>query len=89
MDLGTLFAECEKQITSGACNLSVEHVINFTTADGLRSRETSSNSHPTVARAADGKLWFTTPRGVIVADPLHFPANASAAAGGYREHALR
>ncbi len=48
---------------------------NFTTADGLRTRETSSNSHPTACRARDGQLWFTTPRGVIIADPLHFAAN--------------
>jgi len=58
-----------------ACNLDASHVVHFTTADGLRSRETSSNSHPTVLRASDGQLWFTSPRGVAIADPLHFPAN--------------
>lgn len=46
----------------------------FTTADGLRSRETSSNSHPTAWRTSDGHLWFATPRGVIEIDPLHFAA---------------
>ena len=56
------------------CNLDASHVIRFTTADGLRSRETSSNSHPTALKASDGQLWFTSPRGVAVVDPLHFPA---------------
>jgi signal transduction histidine kinase/ligand-binding sensor domain-containing protein len=57
------------------CNLDSSHVVRFTTADGLRSRETSSNSHPTALKASDGQLWFTSPRGVAVVDPLHFPAN--------------
>ena len=56
------------------CDLNSAHGVNFSTADGLRSRETSSNSHPTVSRATDGTLWFTTPRGVVIVDPLHFPA---------------
>ena len=64
-----------EQALGAACELSAAHAANFTTADGLRSRETSSNSHPTAARTSDGKLWFTSPRGVIVVDPLHFPAN--------------
>ena len=58
-----------------ACDLNA---VNFTTVDGLRSRETSSNSHPTSCRASDGKLWFTTPRGVVVADPIHFPSTLDA-----------
>ena len=57
------------------CTLDASHVIRFTTADGLRSRDTSSNSHPTALKASDGQLWFTSPRGVAVVDPLHFPAN--------------
>jgi signal transduction histidine kinase/ligand-binding sensor domain-containing protein len=56
------------------CGPNPAAVLNFNTADGLRSRETSSNSHPTASRAADGTLRFTTPRGVILVDPLHFPA---------------
>jgi len=53
------------------CSILATH---FTTADGLRSRETSGNSHPTACRRSNGELWFTTPRGVIIADPLHFAA---------------
>lgn len=67
--------DCAQHAASFPCRLNTASVVNFTTADGLRSRETSSNSHPTACRSADGKLWFTSPRGVIVVDPLHFPAN--------------
>jgi signal transduction histidine kinase/ligand-binding sensor domain-containing protein len=77
VDLQALM-DCALQTQQRGCSLSAAHVAGFTTADGLRSRETSSNSHPTACRASDGKLWFTTPRGVIVADPLHFPANPAA-----------
>jgi signal transduction histidine kinase/ligand-binding sensor domain-containing protein len=77
IDLQALL-DCTRQGQSGKCSLSAAHLASFTTADGLRSRETSSNSHPTACRASDGKLWFTTPRGVIVVDPLHFPANPAA-----------
>jgi signal transduction histidine kinase/ligand-binding sensor domain-containing protein len=53
------------------CSLDVMH---FTTADGLRSRETSNNSHPTACRTREGALWFATPRGVAIANPEHFLA---------------
>jgi len=69
LDLAGLLS-CTEQ---GACDLNKLHAATFTTADGLRSRETSSNSHPTACHGNDGQLWFTTPRGVIVVDPLHFP----------------
>ena len=54
--------------------LAIDHLAidHFTTADGLRSRETSNNSHPTLLRGHDGRLWFTTPRGVVTVDPEHF-----------------
>jgi len=55
-----------------ACRLDGNQLADFTTADGLRSRNTSSSSHPTACRAHDGRLWFTTPRGVIVVDSPHF-----------------
>jgi ligand-binding sensor domain-containing protein/signal transduction histidine kinase len=54
------------------CSLDGSYLVSFTTADGLRSRETSSNSHPTALRDRDGQLWFTTPRGVVAVDPRHF-----------------
>ena len=51
------------------------HWIEFGTADGLRSRETATNSHPSAWRARDGKLWFATPRGLVEVDTQHFPVN--------------
>lgn len=49
--------------------------MEFTTADGLRSRETAINSHPSAWRSRDGKLWFATPKGLVEVDPAHFPVN--------------
>ena len=62
-------------VRTGKCEPKTAH---FTTADGLRSRETSSNSHPTAMRSQDGKLWLTTPRGLIVLDPRNFARSAPA-----------
>jgi signal transduction histidine kinase/ligand-binding sensor domain-containing protein len=50
--------------------------IEFGTADGLRSRETAINSHPSAWRSRDGHLWFATPKGLVEVDPSHFPVNA-------------
>ena len=51
------------------------HWIEFDTSDGLVSRETSTNSHPSAWRSDDGRLWFATPRGVVEVDPAHFRIN--------------
>jgi signal transduction histidine kinase len=59
-----------------ACKINSNSLSLYGTADGLRSRETSNNSHPTAWRTASGVLWFSSPRGIISADPQHFPANA-------------
>ena len=49
--------------------------MEFGAADGLRSRETATNSHPSAWRSRDGHLWFATPRGLVEVDPAHFPVN--------------
>jgi signal transduction histidine kinase/ligand-binding sensor domain-containing protein len=49
--------------------------LEFGTADGLHSRETAVNSHPSAWRAQDGHLWFATPKGLVELDPAHFPVN--------------
>ena len=51
------------------------HWIEFGAADGLRSRETATNSHPSAWRSRDGDLWFATPKGLVEVDPAHFPVN--------------
>ncbi|MGD0788661.1 MAG: two-component regulator propeller domain-containing protein [Terracidiphilus sp.] len=54
------------------------HWIEFGAADGLRSRETATNSHPSAWRSRDGRLWFATPKGLVEVDPAHFPVNTLA-----------
>ena len=54
------------------------HWIEFGAADGLRSRETATNSHPSAWRTRDGHLWFATPKGLVEVDPAHFPVNTVA-----------
>lgn len=63
-------ARCDESATADC-----SHWIEFGPADGLRSRETATNSHPSAWRSRDGRLWFTTPRGLVEIDPEHFPVN--------------
>jgi signal transduction histidine kinase/ligand-binding sensor domain-containing protein len=51
------------------------HWIEFGAADGLRSRDTATNSHPSAWRSGDGRLWFATSKGIVEVDPAHFPVN--------------
>ncbi len=51
------------------------HGLKFGVADGLRSRETATNSHPSAWRSSDGLLWFATPKGLVEVDPAHFRIN--------------
>jgi ligand-binding sensor domain-containing protein/signal transduction histidine kinase len=52
------------------------HWLEFGAADGLQSRETAANNHPSAWRSRDGHLWFATPKGLVEVDPAHFPVNA-------------
>ena len=62
------------------CTMTADcsHWIEFGPADGLRSRETATNSHPSAWRAQDGRLWFATPKGLVEVNPAHFPINTVA-----------
>ncbi|HEY1766621.1 MAG TPA: two-component regulator propeller domain-containing protein [Terracidiphilus sp.] len=51
------------------------HWMEFGPADGLRSREMASNSHPSAWRSEEGLLWFATPKGLVEVDPAHFSIN--------------
>jgi len=55
--------------------IHIANCIDFGPADGLRSRETATNSHPSAWRSRDGHLWFATPKGLVEVDPAHFPVN--------------
>lgn len=69
-------ARCDCGEMSGAMEgADCTNWIEFTTADGLISRETATNSHPSAWQARDGRLWFATPKGLESVDPAHFPVN--------------
>jgi signal transduction histidine kinase len=67
---GKGIARCDVTVT-----VDCTHWIEFGAADGLRSRETAINSHPSAWRSRDGYLWFATPKGLVEVDPAHFPVN--------------
>jgi signal transduction histidine kinase/ligand-binding sensor domain-containing protein len=71
---GNGIARCDCNAMSGKADCS--HWIEFGAADGLRSRETATNSHPSAWRSRDGHLWFATPKGLVEVDPAHFAVNA-------------
>ena len=68
---GNGIARCDFNMP-GDCS----HWIDFGAGDGLRSRETATNSHPSAWRSQDGHLWFATPKGLVEIDPAHFPINS-------------
>jgi ligand-binding sensor domain-containing protein/signal transduction histidine kinase len=63
-------ARCDCDI-AGGCS----HWMEFGPADGLRGRAMATNSHPSAWRSRDGWLWFATPKGLVAANPAHFPVN--------------
>ena len=67
---GNGIARCDCDV-AGGCS----HWMEFGPADGLRGREMATNSHPSAWRSRDGLLWFATPKGLVEADPAHFPVN--------------
>ena len=70
---GTGIARCDSDVKVAADR---SPCMEFGAADGLPSRETATNSHPSAWQARDGHLWFTTPRGLVEVDPAHFPVNS-------------
>jgi len=71
---GIALCDCG-MLGAGMQGSGCSHWIDFGAADGLRSRETSTNSHPSAWRSHDGHLWFATPKGLVEVDPAHFPVN--------------
>jgi signal transduction histidine kinase/ligand-binding sensor domain-containing protein len=64
--------ELEKALKSSSYRMQG---LSFDAADGLRGPPRQHEPFPTVARAADGRLWFATSVGVAVIDPGHLPRN--------------
>jgi signal transduction histidine kinase/ligand-binding sensor domain-containing protein len=68
-------ARCDRVPSGPLRAISCSNLLEFGPSDGLRSRETATNSHPSAWRAQDGHLWFATPKGLVEIDPAHFPVN--------------
>jgi signal transduction histidine kinase/ligand-binding sensor domain-containing protein len=49
--------------------------IAYGTADGLRVSECTGGGHPAAWKSKDGRLWFSTLKGVAVIDPEHTKLN--------------
>jgi signal transduction histidine kinase/ligand-binding sensor domain-containing protein len=64
-------ARCDCDMNGG-----YSHWMEFGPADGLRTRQMATNSHPSAWRTRDGLLWFATPKGLVEVDPAHFPVNS-------------
>ncbi len=64
-------ARCTRLTASDCSNW-----FEFGPSDGLRGRETATNSHPSAWRSRDGRLWFATPKALVEVDPSHFPINS-------------
>jgi signal transduction histidine kinase/ligand-binding sensor domain-containing protein len=72
---GNGIARCDFAVPATGKEAGCSHWIEFGAADGLRSRETATNSHPSAWRSRSGHLWFATPKGLVEVDPAHFPVN--------------
>jgi signal transduction histidine kinase/ligand-binding sensor domain-containing protein len=68
-------ARCDFAVDERGKGAGCSRWIDFGAADGLRSRETATNSHPSAWRSRDGRLWFATPKGLVEIDPAHFSVN--------------
>jgi diguanylate cyclase (GGDEF)-like protein len=51
------------------------HGVVYDTVDGLRSRETMQGGTGTASKGPDGRLWFSTMRGLSVVDPARAMAD--------------
>jgi signal transduction histidine kinase/DNA-binding response OmpR family regulator/ligand-binding sensor domain-containing protein len=56
--------------------VSTVRAIVYGTEDGMKTSEASDQAaQPAGMRTCDGKLWFTTRKGVVVVDPKHLAPN--------------
>jgi signal transduction histidine kinase/ligand-binding sensor domain-containing protein len=76
-DQGHLWFATANGIARCNCDMhgGFSHWMEFGPADGLRTRQMATNSHPSAWRSHDGLLWFATPKGLVEVDPAHFPVN--------------
>jgi signal transduction histidine kinase/CheY-like chemotaxis protein/ligand-binding sensor domain-containing protein len=56
--------------------VSTVRAIVYGTEDGMKTGEASDQAaQPAGMRTRDGKLWFTTKKGIVIADPKHMAPN--------------
>jgi hypothetical protein len=56
--------------------ISAVRAVHYDTADGMKTSEASNPaSQPGGWRTRDGKLWFTTQKGIVVVDPRRLQHN--------------
>ncbi|MET0626262.1 MAG: two-component regulator propeller domain-containing protein [Pyrinomonadaceae bacterium] len=81
---GRLWMSCKKGIFSIAKSELAEFAAHragslnpvlYGTADGMPTRECSGGGHPSGWRGRDGRLWFTTIKGVAMIDPERVALN--------------
>ena len=55
--------------------ISAMQTTRYDTADGMKTSETSGIAQPAGWRTRDGRLWFTTQKGIVAIDPAHLHRN--------------
>jgi signal transduction histidine kinase/DNA-binding response OmpR family regulator/ligand-binding sensor domain-containing protein len=58
-----------------AGRISTVQAAHYDTADGMKTSETSPVAQPAGCRTRDGRLWFTTQKGIVAIDPAHLHRN--------------
>lgn len=71
---GNGIARCDEAAGAGR-SAGCSHWVEFGTADGLRTQQMATNSHPSAWRSSDGNLWFATTKGLVEVDPARFRLN--------------
>ncbi len=59
---------CDGKIKSIRC-------ISYGTKDGMRTGECNGGTQPAGWKTRDGRLWFPTPKGAVVIDPVNIRVN--------------
>jgi ligand-binding sensor domain-containing protein/signal transduction histidine kinase len=81
---GNLWMSCNKGIFRlaktelddfAAGRIHVLSPILYGTADGMTTRECSGGGHPSAWKGSDGRLWFSTIKGVAMIDPEKLATN--------------
>ena len=83
--LGNFWCDCSRGIfrvhrdeLNDFCDAKVKHVncAGFEDQSDYKTAELIESSHCGSARTPDGRIWFTTAKGLLMIDPAHVAANA-------------